>query len=191
MATQTVVSSSSDPEPDVQDLASALLSAFRFLHVTRLLPSNTGRGTLRDDVKKLTATVNSNFDIDRITPLLRAALADDRDDAFICDRLYDAVTESTPPPRPVASILQQTPWLRNTGSFSNSSEYRRYVDDVLREELGHMLVDIPDFHQMCFGGVPNLEMASKTFLEDCLQGSPPMFDGGWRGWPEEAKQVMC
>jgi len=50
-----------------------------------------------------------DFDLDRIKPLLKAALADDSDDALIWDRVYDPVTESTPPPRPIASSLQQTP----------------------------------------------------------------------------------
>ncbi|KAK3902003.1 hypothetical protein C8A05DRAFT_34323, partial [Staphylotrichum tortipilum] len=27
-----------------------------------------------------------------------------------------------------------------------------------------------------------------TFFDDCLGGSSPLFDGGWRGWPEGAKQ---
>jgi hypothetical protein len=134
------------------------------------------------------AVSSDNFDFDRIKPLLRAALADNRDDALIWDRVYDAVTESTPPPRPIASSIQQTPWLRNTSSFTNSSEHRKYVDNVLKEELGPMYVGLRDFHKTYFGDVPKLETASKTFFEDCLEGSNPLFSNGWRGWPEEAKQ---
>ena len=37
--------------------------------------------------------------------------------------------------------------------------------------------------------VPNLEIASKTFFKESLEGSDPLFDNGWRGWPEGAKQV--
>jgi len=36
--------------------------------------------------------------------------------------------------------------------------------------------------------VPNLETASKTFFENCLEGSNPLFSKGWRDWPTEAKQ---
>ncbi|KAK4243176.1 hypothetical protein C7999DRAFT_44951 [Corynascus novoguineensis] len=141
------------------------------------------------DMISLNSAVNSDdFDLDRIKPLLRAALADHRDDALIWDRVYDAVTESTPPPRPIASSIQQTPWLRNTSSFANSSEHRKYVDNVLKEELGPMYVGLQDFHKAYFGDVPNLETASKTFFEDCLEGSNPLFSNGWKGWPEEAKQ---
>lgn len=131
---------------------------------------------------------SDDFDLDRIKPLLRVALADHRDDGLIWARVYDAVTESTPPPRPIASSIQQTPWLRNTSSFANSSEHRKYVDNVLREELGPMYVDLRDFHKTYFGNVQNLETASKTFFEECLQGSDPLFGNGWKGWPQEAKQ---
>jgi hypothetical protein len=138
---------------------------------------------------RLTSAVHSDdSDLDRIRPLLKAALADNLDDELVWNRVYDAITESTPPPRPIASSLQQTPWLRNTGSFANSSEHREHVDDVLREELGPMYVDLRDFHKTYFGGVPNLEPASETFFKDCLEGSNPLFDNGWMGWPEEAKQ---
>jgi hypothetical protein len=40
-----------------------------------------------------------------------------------------------PPPRPLSSF-PQIPWLYNTSSFANSFEHRKYVDDVLKEELG-------------------------------------------------------
>ncbi|RYO80894.1 hypothetical protein DL763_008750 [Monosporascus cannonballus] len=123
-------------QEDVQDLASSLLSALQILPVTRLLPSKTNRGALRSDLLRLISAVASdNFDFDRIRPLLNAVLANSPDDE-IWDQVYNTVTESTPPPRPIASSLQQTPWLHNTSSFANSSEYRKYMDDVLKEELG-------------------------------------------------------
>ncbi|KAK3905920.1 hypothetical protein C8A05DRAFT_41199 [Staphylotrichum tortipilum] len=79
-------------------------------------------------------------------PLLNAALADHLDHSLIWERVYDA--------------------LRNTGSFANSSEHRKYMDNVLKEELGPMYIDlqplqgsaryIQDFHKAYFGSVPNL-----------------------------------
>ncbi|KAK3897955.1 dual serine/threonine and tyrosine protein kinase, partial [Staphylotrichum tortipilum] len=173
----------------VQGLASSLLSTLQLLPVARLLPSNIGGGTLRSDLSKLNSAVNSDdFDLDRIKPLLTAALADHLDDVLIWERVYDAVTKSTPPPRPIASSLQQTPLLRNTGSFANSSEHRKYVDNVLKEELGPMYVDLRDFHKAYFGSLPNLATASKTFFDDCFEGTSPLFDGGWKKWPEGPKQ---
>jgi hypothetical protein len=180
---------SSDRGVELRKLIRSFLRAAQNLPAADLLPATTHRGTLRDDLLRLELSLRSDdFDLDRIKPLLNAALADHLDDALIWDRVYDAVTESTPPPRPIASSLQQTPWLRNTGSFANSSEHRRYVDNVLKEELGPMYVDLRGFHKTYFGSVPNLETVSKKFFEDCLEGSDPLFDNGWRSWPQEAKQ---
>ncbi|KAH8647631.1 hypothetical protein BGZ61DRAFT_469845 [Ilyonectria robusta] len=107
---------------------------------------------------------------------------------LIWRQVYDAVTESTPPPRPVASSIQQTPWLRNTSSFANSSEHRKYVDDVPKEELGPMCVGLRNFHETYFGDMADLETESEAFFRQCQEGSNLLFDDGWRGWPEDAKQ---
>ncbi|KAK4095776.1 hypothetical protein N658DRAFT_570173 [Parathielavia hyrcaniae] len=175
---------------DLQNLALDLLSALQSLRASRLLRSSGSGKNLFSDLSRLNSAVNSNgFDLDRIKPLLNAALADHLEDALIWERVYDAATESTPPPRPIASSLQQTPWLRNTSSFANSSEHREYVDNVLKEELGPMYVGLQDFYKSYFGDVPNLETASETFFkQNCLGGSNPLFSNGWRSWPKEAKQ---
>jgi len=70
--------------------------------------------------------------------------------------------------------MQQTPWLRNTSSFANSSEYRKHIDDVLREELGHMYFGIPGFFEAIFGGVTSLAAAAKAVLQKCKEGDKPM-----------------
>lgn len=67
--------------------------------------------------------------------------------------------ESTPPLR-LASSFQQTPWLRNTSSFANSTEHRKYVDDVLKEELGPMYVGVPGFSEAFLGKVVGLGPAA-------------------------------
>ncbi|KAL2171516.1 hypothetical protein VTG60DRAFT_2684 [Thermothelomyces hinnuleus] len=177
-------------QEDIGNLTIGLLSALQSLPAARLLRSS-GRGkSLFGDLLRLNDAIDSDdFDPERVKPLLNAALADEIDDAFIWDRVYDAVTESTPPPGLVVSSILQTPWQRNTGSSVNSSEQRRYVDSVLKEELGPLYVGLKDFYKSYFGDVPNLEAASETFFEDCLNGSaPPFFSNGWRGWPKEAKQ---
>jgi hypothetical protein len=96
---------------------------------------------------------SDDSDLDRFKPLLNAALADNPNDVLIWDQVYNAVTEATPPPRPIASSLQQTPWLHNTSSFANSSEHRKYVDVVLKEELGPIYVRLCNFHETFLGGV--------------------------------------
>ncbi|KAK0615990.1 hypothetical protein B0T17DRAFT_592635 [Bombardia bombarda] len=149
---------------------------------------HAGHTTLQSDLLRLISAVASeNFDFDRIKPLLNAALANESD-SEIWDQVYNAVAETTPPPRPIASSLQQTPWLRNTSSFATSSEYCKYVDEVLKEELGPIYVRLRDFDQTYFGDVADLETASEAFFKQCIKGSDLLFDNGWTGWPKDANQ---
>ncbi|POR33452.1 Uncharacterized protein TPAR_06369 [Tolypocladium paradoxum] len=179
---------STDWHAELRNLALLLLPSLQGLPAAGLLHSKTGRGTLRADLRKLIAAVTSDdFDVDRVKPLLRQTLADEPD-AALWKQVDDAVLESTPPPRPTASSLQQTPWLRNTSSFANSSEHRKYVDDVLKKELGPMHIGLRNFHDSYFGGVANLETASKAFFERCLEGKELKFEHGWGGWPRDANQ---
>jgi hypothetical protein len=182
---------SSDCHADLQNLTLDLLSALRNLPAVRQLASRTGHGTLRNDLLKLISAVASDdfdLDFDRIKPLLNAALADKFDDTLIWDRVHNAVTDSTPPPRPIASSLQQTPWLHSTSSFANSSEYRQDVDRVLKLELGPLYVGLRRFRETFFGGVANLEIASEAIFKKCMKGSNPLFSEGWSGWPKDANQ---
>ncbi|EKJ73080.1 hypothetical protein FPSE_06693 [Fusarium pseudograminearum CS3096] len=170
----------------MQVLTISLLSALLILPAIRLLPSATGHGPLRNDLLSLASTVASaDFDFNRVIPLLRSALVEEPNDVTIWDELYSAVTESTPPSSEIASSIQQ---LRNTSSFANSSEHRKYVDDVLKEELGAIDVGLPNFHNTYFGSVADLETTSQAFFSHCLVGSEPFFKDGWRGWPKDAKQ---
>ncbi|KAK2005271.1 hypothetical protein LZ32DRAFT_633653 [Colletotrichum eremochloae] len=174
---------------DLQNLIFVLLSTLQILPAARLLPTRAGHGTLRSQLATLNPSITSNaFDLNRAKPLLRAAVADSPDDELIWRQVSDLVVESTPPPRTIASSLQQTPWLRNTSSFANSSEHRKYVDNILKEELGSMYVGLPGFWDAYFGGVAGLEAASKDFFDQCLEGSDPFFQHGWKGWPQNANE---
>ncbi|KAF3762441.1 hypothetical protein M406DRAFT_263277 [Cryphonectria parasitica EP155] len=173
---------------DLQNLTLPLLVALQSHPISGLLPSINGRGPLRSDLLRLISAVTSDdFDLSRIKPLLKSALSDEPDDS-LWHQVQRAVTEPTPPPRPVASSISQTPWLRNTSSFPNSSEHRKYVDVILKEELGPMYVGIPNFWDTYFSGVADLEVASEAFFKQCLTGTSLRFQDGWTGWPMEAKQ---
>jgi hypothetical protein len=107
----------------------------------------------------------------------------------IWDRVYDAVTKSTPPPRP-SSSFQQTPLSNNMGSFANSTELRKNVDDVLKEELGHLYVGIPGYFEAFFEDVLGLTPAAQDVFDKCKEGDRPLYqvESGWLDWPEEAKE---
>lgn len=173
------------PSVDIQELTLDLLVALLKLPAVLLLRSRTNHNTLRNDL--ISAISSGIFDLDRIKPLLNAILTD-KPDSQIWYEVYNAVVESTPPPRSVASFLHQTLWIHNTSNFVNSSEHRKYMDSVLKEELGLIYVGLRDFHEKYFGDVADLKIASQTFFEHCMEGSDPLFDNGWRGWPNDAKQ---
>ncbi|KAK2761092.1 hypothetical protein CKAH01_16387 [Colletotrichum kahawae] len=176
-------------QEDLRDLTLPLLSVLQGHIISRYLPSKSGHGNLQRDLLRLiSAAASDNFDFDRVIPLLKAALSKTLDDFAVWDEADSAVSESTPPPRSIASSLQQTPWLHNTSSFANSSEHRRYVDNVLKEELGTMYVGLPGFRDAYFRGVVGLEAASEEFFDQCLYGSDPYFQDGWKGWPQDANE---
>ncbi|RYN85705.1 hypothetical protein AA0119_g13200 [Alternaria tenuissima] len=174
---------------ETQDFLVALVSALQALPAARHLPSCRSGKNLLEDLSRLMTTVNADdFDIERILPLLQAILHKESDHV-IWDRVYDAVAESTPPPRP-SSSFQQTPLSINTGSFANSAEHRKHVDDVLKEELGHLYVGVPGFFDAFFGDVPGLRTAAQAVLDKCKEGDSPLYrvESGWQGWPEGAKE---
>ncbi|OAQ58942.2 FunK1 protein kinase [Pochonia chlamydosporia 170] len=174
---------------DLRNLALVLLPSLRSLPVSGLLLSTTGSSSLRTDLLRLISSVASNdFDFNRIKPLLKAAIADTIQDAQIWDLVSIAVVESTPPLRPIPSSLQQTPWSQNTSSFANSSEYRRDMDPVLKLELEHLYVGLPDFHKSFFGDIPELDVVSEAVFRECTEGDNPLFKEGWSGWPARAKE---
>ncbi|EGO61465.1 hypothetical protein NEUTE1DRAFT_128057 [Neurospora tetrasperma FGSC 2508] len=178
-------------QQDLQNLAFRLLNTLQILPITSLLRSNTGRGTLQIDLlKRIPALISDdlyNFDSDQFEPLFNAVITNKPDDE-IWRQVYCAVTEATPPPRPIVFSFLQTPKSFNTNSFANSSEYRRHVDMVLKDELGAMYVDLPNFHNIFFGRVAGLKTASEAVFNKCMEGSEPLFRTGWRGWPTDANQ---
>ncbi|WVN89508.1 uncharacterized protein L203_104733 [Cryptococcus depauperatus CBS 7841] len=177
---------------NLQDVTSFLLAALLILPVSSLLQSKTSaQYKVQDDILRLNSSVQSkNFDFDHIIPLLEAALADNPEDALIWDRLANAAAalNVTPPPRSMTLSSLQTPWVHSTSSIVNSPEYRLYIDQVLKRELGQLRVGLPSFHATFFGRVADLETAAAAVFQSCTSGSDPLFREGWMGWPEDANE---
>lgn len=166
-----------------------------------MLPSNSNNVNLFGDLLELNSAVNAgNFDIKHIIPILRAVLNNEPDEV-IWDKVYAAVATSTAftvaipttPPLSAPSLaasFQQTPWLHNTGSFANSTEHRKYVDGVLKEELGQLYVGVPGFFDAYFGSVPGLKSVAQAVFDKCKEGDNPLYreESGWQDWPEGAKE---
>lgn len=86
----------------MQSLAVALVSAFEGLPAAGLQLSKSG-GTLQRGLLQL--ILSGHFDLDRIKPLFKASLVETSTDEEIWNLVDVAVTESTPPPRAIASSL--------------------------------------------------------------------------------------
>jgi len=92
----------SNHHADLQNLTIDLLLGLQTLRASRLLRSSGSGKNLFSDLSRLNSAVNSDdFDLDSIKPLLRSVIASDND-ALIWKEVYNAVTEPTPPPQPIA-----------------------------------------------------------------------------------------
>lgn len=170
---------------ELQNLLLILLSALQVLPAARILRTPSGKSLFTEILKLYAAVATDDFDLDHVQPLLKEAI-DKADDSAIWNQVKSAVAEATSPPRPIPSSIQQTPWVRNTSGFPNSSEHRKYVDGVLKEELGLMYMGLPKFWDTYFGGIDDLEMATEAFFKQCVKGPSPLFENGWTGWPTDA-----
>ncbi|KAB8069840.1 hypothetical protein BDV29DRAFT_182013 [Aspergillus leporis] len=173
---------------DLQNLALDLVSALRSVPEIRNLPSVNSRKSLLSDILRLNSVISSDdYDIQQLIPLLGVVISKESD-VIIWNKIHAALVESTPPPKPLP-ILNQTPYLHTTSSFVNSSEQRKHVDAVLKEELGSIYIGVRGFYEAYFGGIEGLEEAGAAVFRKCQEGANPLFtEDGWRSWPESAKE---
>ncbi|KAI1962538.1 hypothetical protein LOZ58_002880 [Ophidiomyces ophidiicola] len=150
-----------DLEDSIKTRVLDFLLVLPTLPACHILLSVRGPGALYTDVLRLAA----NFEIIPLLPLLKA-VHDKEPDEIIWDKAA-------------------------TGSFANSSELLTNMDPMLREELGTLHVDIPQFYDAFFGDIPELQANAQAVFERCKEGEEPMFcEGtGWSRWPEGAKEA--
>jgi hypothetical protein len=69
------------------------------------------------------------------------------------------------------------------------SEYRKYVDNILKEELGPLYIGIPSLYKVFFRGVEGLKEVSATIFKKCKKGDNLLYTnkGGWRNWPKSVE----
>jgi hypothetical protein len=160
----------------VKNLVLDLILSLQILPAARLLPPRSCGANLLEDLFSFGSSIySSNFDITSIVPLL-TKVVDNELDAEIWSAVYDLVTQSTPPPRPLPN-LDQTPYSFNTTSFVNSSEHRRHVDEVLKIELGPSLhIGVPDFYETFFGQIAGLETAAASVFAKYQKGNNPLYN---------------
>jgi hypothetical protein len=118
------------------------------------------------------------------------------EDATIWSSVLDLITRTRPshcpatPPSFVAPY-QQTPSSFNTGSFVDTSDLRRHVDPILKDELeGNLIIDHPGFFSKFFDGVSQLGEVAAIVFERCKRVDAPLYsaDTGWVEWPEDCQE---
>ncbi|GAO20124.1 hypothetical protein UVI_02051860 [Ustilaginoidea virens] len=62
------------------------------------------------------------------------------------------------------------------------------MDQLLTQELGSFSVDVPNFCDVFFGGIQELDNISRTVFNRCLEGDDPLFNGKWTKWPVNPTQ---
>ena len=58
------------------------------------------------------------------------------------------------------------------------SEHRKYVDNVLKEELGPLYIEIPGLYKAFFGEVEGFKEASAIIFKKCKEGDNPLYTKG-------------
>ncbi|OCL00748.1 uncharacterized protein K441DRAFT_531138, partial [Cenococcum geophilum 1.58] len=66
----------------------------------------------------------------------------------------------------------------NISSFANSSKYRKYVDNVLKEELGPLYIGIPSLYRAFFREVEGLKEVSAIIFKKYKEGDNPLYTEG-------------
>ncbi|KAL7922846.1 serine/threonine-protein kinase Sgk2 [Trichoderma austrokoningii] len=159
-------------EPSVprRDIVLDLFSAVLGLRALRLLPSPRGGKSLSEHVLILySAHQSSDTDLGRVKPLLQAVLQHSDDDVAFWAQIYKAFLETTPLP-PLSSLIL------------NSSEFRRDIDPILKNELGDPRVGIKRFREAFFACEPGLEAAAAAVFNRCCEGSDPAREGDVLAW---------
>jgi len=91
---------------NLQNLALDLLLTLQTLPTSHLLRSKTYKKPIFSDLSSLNSTIiSNNFNLNHIKPLLNTAL-NDPNNTRIWAQVSNAVTKSTPPPRPIAPSHQ-------------------------------------------------------------------------------------
>ncbi|EGE81887.1 hypothetical protein BDDG_04830 [Blastomyces dermatitidis ATCC 18188] len=179
------------PSSACQEAISDLLGALMTQKSAFNLSSRLGNRNLASDISNLFGYVQQNdfsYEVYRALSQLVIRKALDIDIWTAVINLIITVLRSTPPPS--TPFIQQTPITYNMSSLVNSSEYRKDVDNVLKEDIGPMSIDIPGFYEAFFGEVTDLEHIADTVFKKCMQGDTPQYHekDGWKEWPGDAKE---
>jgi len=58
------------------------------------------------------------------------------------------------------------------------SEHRKYIDYILKKELGLLYIEIPSLYKVFFRGVKGLKEASAAVFKKCKEGDNLLYAKG-------------
>lgn len=153
----------SNPFMDIQNLAMDLVSALRSLPDLPKRPSVNSRRNLLSDVLRLNSAISTDdFQTDQLIPLLTTVVKEESDN-LIWSQALAILAESTCLPKPLP-FLDKTAFLHTASSFVNSSEQRKHIDAVLKEELGSM-------YTVCKGSMRPILVISRVWNHTLFQNA--------------------
>jgi hypothetical protein len=159
-----------------------LFLALQNLIIIRYLPSPNRRGIFFGDFIKFASIIDSdNFDIKFIIPILNK-INKNEFDKIILNTIYNFITESIFFLRQI-SYSHQIPISFNTGSFVNTSENRKYFNNMLKEEFDLSLyINISDFFDIFFDEVANLTSITDIIFKKYKGGKDPLYNKKEDSW---------
>ncbi|KAL7786271.1 hypothetical protein V8C37DRAFT_392442 [Trichoderma ceciliae] len=185
--------SATGEKPLLQDIleVTIIINSFEF-DLSRIKPLLKAILDNSDDVTVWTQVYEAFSRATPLTPLSETSLSATHTratEATAMAKAAPAVTRNITPTSDATNNPPETPWKRSTASISNSSESRREVDPILKEELGNPRISIPKFRESFFRCVPNLETAAAAVFDKCCNSDEPIFgQDGWEGWPSKARE---
>lgn len=181
-----------------KDQALRLIPTILLLPAASALPSTMATGFLHGEILSLLVRLTSgDVEIEQITRLVNYVITQ-VDDIQVWTEVYNVIVRTKPvqpttPPRPALSFpssFKQTPWSFNT-NFVDSSELRKDIDPILRNELDDSLtIDHPEFMHAFLGKVTRLDEIVDIILLNGQRMDPPLYQNGtgWLEWPKECEE---
>jgi len=72
-------------------------------------------------------------------------------------------------------------------NFANSFKYCKYINNILKKELGFIYIKLCNFYKAFFGSVANFETIFKVVFKKYIEGNNLHFciKRKWRKWPKD------
>ncbi|KAI4869902.1 hypothetical protein F4820DRAFT_455575 [Hypoxylon rubiginosum] len=156
----------------------------QFLNASRHLRSTLGNKCLSDDLINVLPIIESDhFRVSCVEPVLKAVVQEKPDDE-IWAKVRHAVAELAILPWQATSSLERASEPANFPS--GDQQHVQRVEDILTNQICPMYIGLNRFHELHFGDIAGLQIASEAVFARCREGDNPIFAGGWVGFPAQA-----